>query len=284
MSGDLSEEDDVPAKERAYFSGQRLYGDDLKGAELADWFASEESGYHDIRTQQDILTQQGEYVYEYHYINYWYGYRNLPVRSFNLALALGCAQGDDISAIASKVERVVAIEPARVWWRDSIAGTPTCYMAPQVSGDIDLAAAAVDLAIAFGTLHHIPNVSHTIAELSRVMAPGGVLLLREPISSMGDWRKPRTGMTQNERGIPVEWMLRALGRNGFRVKQATLCIHPLTVRIARGIKARNPFNRPAFVWLDAALSVMTSWNRHYFREPFWKKVAPGSCFYFVERL
>jgi SAM-dependent methyltransferase len=274
---------DPLVRERAYFSGEQLYGDDLTGQDLADWFASEESGYHDIRTQQDIRARQGEYVYGFHYVNYWYGYRHLAGRRFQCALALGCAKGDDIGGIASQVERIVAIEPAREWWHDSIAGTPTVYMAPQVSGDIDLPAGVVDLAIAFGTLHHIPNVSHTIAELSRVMVPGGVLLLREPVSSMGDWRKPRPGSTRNERGIPVEWMVHALAENGFHLKRAALCIHPLIFRIARVTHAWDPFNSRAFVWLDAALSGMTGWNRHYFRDRLWKKVAPGVCCYFAER-
>jgi len=284
MSENLSKEDDTLSRERAWFSGELLYGDDLSGPELADWFASEEGAYHEIRTKQDFRTRQGEYVYGYHYLNYWYGYRNLVGRHFRCALALGCARGDDVSPIASQVERIVAIEPARGWWRDSIAGTPACYLAPQVSGDIDLADAVVDLAVSFSTLHHIPNVSHTLAELSRVMVPGGMLVLREPISSMGDWRKPRTGLTPNERGIPMRWMKRALADNGFHVKRAALCIHPLIVWIARGIRAQDPFNRRAPVWLDAALSAMTSWNLHYVREPFWKKVAPGTCFYVAERL
>ena len=50
---------DPLVRERAYFSGEQLHGDDLAGQDLADWFASEESGYHDIRTQQDIRARQG---------------------------------------------------------------------------------------------------------------------------------------------------------------------------------------------------------------------------------
>ena len=178
----------------------------------------------------------------------------------------------------------MAIEPAREWWCDRIAGTPTRYMQPQVSGDIDLRTASVELAISFGTLHHIPNLSHTIAELSRVLTPGGVLLLREPISSMADWRKPRPGLTQNERGISTEWMFRALKQNRFYIRHAAPCIHPITVLIARAIRLGEPFNRLPFVWLDAALSTMTQWNRHYFRDSLWKKMAPGSYFYLAERL
>jgi ubiquinone/menaquinone biosynthesis C-methylase UbiE len=33
-------------------------------------------------------------------------------------------------------------------------------------------------------LHHIPNVEHVLAELARVLTPGGLALIREPIHSV----------------------------------------------------------------------------------------------------
>ena len=66
MSGTLRN-DDTLDRERAYFSGQLLYGDDLTGQELVDWITSEENGYHDVRKRQ------GKYSYGYHAINRFTG-------------------------------------------------------------------------------------------------------------------------------------------------------------------------------------------------------------------
>jgi ubiquinone/menaquinone biosynthesis C-methylase UbiE len=78
---------------------------------------------------------------------------------------------------------------------------------PHYSGDIALADNSQDVVCAFSVLHHIPNVSKVIAEIGRITKPGGLMMTREPCSSMGDWRGQRSA-TPNERGISRSLMVK----------------------------------------------------------------------------
>jgi hypothetical protein len=79
----------------------------------------------------------------------------------------------------------------------------------------------------------VANVSSVLAELRRCLAPGGHLLLREPVTSMGDWRRPRPGLTGNERGLPLPWLDRTLAGLDLEVVHRALCLHGLTNLAAR---------------------------------------------------
>src|SRR5690606_17145457 len=129
-------------------------------------------------------------------------FRFLGNRRYGCCLALGAASGREYAALQGRVARFVAIEPWRRFWRETIAAAPAEYRSPTLRGTIDLPDGSCDLAGSFGVLHHIPNVAEVLGELARVLEPGGMLLIREPISSLGDFRRPRPGLTRNERGIP----------------------------------------------------------------------------------
>lgn len=44
------------------------------------------------------------------------------------------------------------------------------------------------------------------------------------------------------------------------------------------------YNNAAFVGLDALASQVLRWNNHYHRDTIWKKIAPGSVFYMLEKI
>jgi SAM-dependent methyltransferase len=199
-------------------------------------------------------------------------------------LALGCARGDDVSPLAPAVGEFIALEPAEQWWREAIGGTASRYLKPAVMGGIALEDSSVDLATSLNALHHVPNVSHVVAEIARVLCPGGLFLLNEPISSMGDWRKPRIGGTANERGLPIDWLQQLLERVGFRtIRRRFIMCRPLSL-IAAALGFRNVYNNPLFVRLDALGSAALKWNTHYHRDTRWKKAAPGSVFLMLEKM
>jgi 2-polyprenyl-3-methyl-5-hydroxy-6-metoxy-1,4-benzoquinol methylase len=254
--------------------GSKLYGDDFSPAQISDWFEQERRGYYDIADNAD-------YAYGYHALNRFHGFSMLKGR-YQRCLAIGCAKGEEILPIAGKVDEIVAIEPAEPWWSDSIGGTPARYMAPSESGDIPLEDTSVDVVTCFGVLHHIPNVSHVMSEIARVMKPGALLLLREPSASMGDWRKPRPGMTLNERGIARSWMIATAGRLGLEVVKAAHCDFGPMGRVAARLGLKQHNSMPLVV-ADAAISAATGWNNRYWRRSTLHKLAPGSVFYVLRK-
>jgi SAM-dependent methyltransferase len=260
-----------------YLSGYKLYGDDFDEAAITAWYASEAYGYYNL-----VITAGGG-SYGYHALNSVCGFSFLPKRRLDTCLTLGCASGEDVAPLAAYVSRFIAIEPAEKWWRSEIGGRPAEFMKPTVLGDIALPSASVDLVTSFGVLHHIANVGRVLGELGRVLRPGGLLLLREPIHSMGDWRQPRRGLTKNERGIPIRWLHETLTESGLRILQQRYCQAPTTWRLARLLGQNTPYGNAAWVYFDLLVSAMLRRNAQRYHRTGLQKLAPGSVFIVAER-
>jgi SAM-dependent methyltransferase len=258
-----------------FFNGSQVYGDDFDQEQIRQWYLEEESGYY------DLAQTYKESVYGYHELNRYHGFRFLKER-YPTCLAFGCSTGEDVEPLADRIDRFVCIEPAEKWWRDSIGGKPAQYMKPEVDGSIPLPCSSVDLVTSLAVLHHVPNVSYVISELCRVIKPGGSLIVREPICTMGDWRRPRRGLTKNERGFPPGWLEGRVKENGVALVRKDYCGFPLTVRLGNALHVRA-YNSPALVRLDAILSESTRVNLHYHRDMAFKKIAPIHAFYVFQR-
>jgi SAM-dependent methyltransferase len=262
-------------------AGTKLYGDDFEPEQIAEWFKSEMDGYYNmtVGAKDESCSNSGKYAA----YNWFHGLRYVSRRHFRSCLAFGCADGTEIAPVAKSIDRIYAIEPAQNWWRSEINGTPTEYKMPDVSGKIDLADCSVDLIISLGVLHHIPNVSDVLREFIRVLEPGGTLVLREPISSMGDWRRPRPGLTLRERGIPIRWLDPKMNEIGFRYlrKRATM-FKPMYI-LERLFKMRAPWDNIAIVAIDWMLAEMMKWNDHYWRTGVLDRVAPTSIFIIAQK-
>lgn len=252
-------------------SGRALYGDSLDSDGIAQWFASEEQAYFGLAG--DYADNPTEAVHRHHVL------RHLPPGRFPVALALGAADGGEYTAFAPMVGRFIAVEPGRGFWRDQIAGVPAEYRMPSTLGTLDLADGSVDLACAFGVLHHIPNVSAVLRELARVLKPGAPLVLREPIVSLGDFRQPRPGLTAHERGIPHGLMDAMLDQAGLAIAHKSFANFPPLQVLARRIGIRRPWNSRAYVTADALASRVMAWNARYWRPRLWDKAAPASAYW-----
>jgi SAM-dependent methyltransferase len=275
----------IPSASEEEISGRSLYGDNFSSDQIREWHDSEVTGYFDLFSKYYKTTDEAkQHDYAYRALNHFHAIGSLLNRQFDTCLALGCAAGDDIAPLSPVVRRFIAIEPAEKWWRDDIGGKAAVYMSPTVIGDIKLDSATVDLATSFGVLHHIPNVSHVVGEIARVLKPGGLFVVREPISSMGDWREPRAGLTANERGLPIEWFESLASATGFRILARHLCMFGPLSKIARKLGITSPFARMPIVRLDWLISEALRWNKHYWRDTFAKKLAPSSAFWILERL
>ncbi len=252
--------------------GQSLYGDDFDEAQLAEWYADEKEAYAALGAE-DFES----YSYGYHALNRIHGFRHLPKVSFGRVLCFGGAYGEELQPIASRIASITIAEPSRAFARDSVHGVPTNYLRPNPAGRIPVSDGWFDLITCLGVLHHIPNVSFVVGELSRVLKAGGHLLLREPIVSMGDWRQPRRGLTKRERGIPLLLLERIVLGAGLQTARRTLCAFPLTKRLF-GVFRVEVYNSPLAVWLDAGLCSAFAWNVNYHPRHVIQRLRPTSVF------
>jgi SAM-dependent methyltransferase len=265
--------------EALYFSGRAVYGDQFDDAAIAEWYHGEEHAYYEL-----VQAESWDTRHEYRALNQFHAFSAFKGRRFDTCLVLGCADGADVEPIVSQVGRFVAIEPAEQWWRRDICGVPAEYRKPTLRNDLPLPDGSVDLVVTLGVLHHIPNVSHVLLEIDRVLRAGGMFVLREPIHTMGDWRRPRKGLTKNERGLPMGWLQKTLGDIGFRVVRRRHFGMPTTGWLRRLLRLRKPYDERLLVAADAVMSALMAWNLHYHRDTLVKKLAPEYVFYVLQKI
>jgi len=264
---------------KQYLSGSRLYGDDMTEDELLDWYKSEEEGYSGI-----VKNREGPYEYEYHGWNSFHCYNRLKFnQKFDNVLGLGSAYGEEFKPILHKIKKITILDPSEVFTNASkIEHVPCTYVKPSPSGNMPFDDCTFDCVTCFGVMHHIPNVTHVMSEIYRCMDIGGVLLIREPIVSQGDWRHPRRGLTKNERGIPIDIFDNIIRKSGFEVSYKKYCdYHPLPA-LARFLKFK-PYNNILSVLFDSIVCNMFPWKKTYHRTRFIQKFSPASVIYILKK-
>lgn len=257
-----------------YLCGDALYGDDFGPLEIAAWYDDEKEGYAELGAE-DAET----YSYAYHALNIVHGFRYLPPGSFRHALGFGSAYAHEFAPVAERVERLTIVDPSDAFRREQVFGVPSTYVKPQVEGTLPFPAGSFDLITCLGVLHHIPNVTFVMSELHRCLRDGGALLLREPIISMGDWRRPRPGLTRRERGIPLPILRRIVQAAGFSTLRETLCMFPLLRRLGKAL-GFSPYSHVSATILDSWMSLLFSWNLRYHATSALHKLRP-TCVYLV---
>jgi SAM-dependent methyltransferase len=255
-----------------HLEGRELYGDDFCPDELREWFDEERKGYY------NLVAERTDFEYEYDRLNRKYGFSHVHERKFEVCLAIGCADGSDVLPLAKQVSRFIALEPATEWWRGEIGGRPARFMEPSETGHIALDDGTVDLVTCFGVLHHIPNVSFVMSEIARVMCPGAILLLREPLSSMGDFRQPRQGCTRYERGIPVDILQSMLRQNDLTEISLAKVMFPPLGKIWDRLVGSSAIASPLGLAMDDLCCRLFAWNVRYRRNSLLRKFAPASAF------
>ncbi len=269
--------DEGDAGMEIYFSGKTLYGNDFSQDQIDAWFADEADGYFNLTQSSD-----GDYAYGYHALNKWHGYSALPKRRFGHVLGIGSAYGDELGPILEHSDRVSILEPSDGFQSTVLNGVPVSYVKPVASGDIPFDSNSLDLITCLGVLHHIPNVSKIVDEFHRALKPGGYALVREPIISMGDWRKPRSGLTKHERGIPLPVLRGYVKEAGFKVIREHKCLFSLTSRL-KHVLPGSVFNNAPVVALDALLSALPIWPRAYHARNALQKLRPTSVYYVLQK-
>lgn len=261
-----------------YLSGNALIGDDYGIEEIQKWFEDEREAYAELGSGE-LRT----YQYDYHALNTYHGYRHLPTgRQFSHVCGFGSAYGDELLPIREKIEEVTIIDSSKKFGDNILQGLSASFIPASPDGSINVADNNFDLITCFGVLHHIPNVSFVLGELARCLKTDGVLLLREPITSMGDWRFPRRGLTSRERGVPSKILRQIIESSGLKVLNCSSCLFsPLAAATARvGVSVG------ANQWLvniDSILCQLSKWNSRYHRKNLIEKFAPASDFYVLSK-
>lgn len=264
-----------------YLEGKSLYGDDFSEVEIKKWFEEEAEGYFDLI--KDKSSPVSAKTYQYHNLNIELGYRFLPVDiKFSNVLGIGSSYGYEFLPISKRIDNLTILEPSENMKSSVLGSLVPKYKKPTITGEILFPDNHFDLITCFGTLHHIPNVSHVIQEMIRVTKPGKFLLIREPIRTMGDWRNPRIGLTKNERGIPVQmfrnfWKAANVQIISERFCESLFALRPL-MRFFPLTPGSNNYQK-----LDNLISSLTSWNIHYHPKSLFQKMAPGSVFYVLQK-
>lgn len=260
-----------------YLSGGELWGDRFSEEEIAEWYNDEREAYADLGA-----SSSGAESYGYHGVNRYHGFQRLPKRRFSHALGVGSAFGGEFIPMLRSIDRVTILEPsARLHSAD--LGVNLTYIAPDPSGSMPFGNGTFDLLLCLGVLHHIPNVTHVVSEIGRVLEPGGWAVIREPVISMGDWRSTRkAGITRRERGIPRHILEQAVRNADMKIHRSRFCMSPLTPRIGRMLH-RNLYATEFGAAIDRALSLSTAWNYRYHAESTWQKLRPSSAVIVAQR-
>ena len=267
-----------------YFNGQKLYGDDFNSDQITQWYKEEEEGYSKLDSRELILLDQDIYLYEH--INRIHGYQYLEKnRTYKNVLGIGSATGHEFLPILDKIENLYILEPSDKLKGQKIKDKTITYIKPQINGDIVFEDGFFDLVTCFGVLHHIPNVSHVLKEIHRTMRKDGILLLREPIVSMGDWRQPRYALTKNERGLPESFLNEQLKRFEFDVISRKYCftLSTLFSRLTQNILSKPIYAYKPYVYFDKVLSSVFRNNVKYHTENKFRRLFPQSVYFVLKK-
>lgn len=285
-SGSLPDAED-PRVLRA-LAGEALYGDDFSAQEIQTWFEHEREGYFELYYGATRDTAPTSAVtseppsYGYSELVRQHCFSRLPRRDHARVLGLGSADGAELRPVLDRAESITVLEPSDGFRASEIAGKPVRYVVPDPSGLMPFADASFDLVVAFNVLHHIPNVSTVVREMQRVLAPGGHALLMDSTHSMGDWRRPRRGLTRHERGIPLPIFRGLIDRAGLKVLRETRCNLAVMSRLSPWL-GRPVWSVPWAVRLDAWLCRLPVWSRRYHATRPWHKLRPVRAAYVLEK-
>lgn len=259
----------LPAPTPGQLRGEDLYGDEFTPEQVEHWFRDEAEAYFEMSGDSQ---EPGRYGYRE--LNRQALLRHIPAsRRFRHALGFGSGYGTELAPLAGQIEQLTIVESSQGYGRDPALLMPVAAVRAQPSGDLPLADASVDLVTCFDVLHHVPNVGHVLGEFARVLSPGGLLLLREPTTSMGgNWGTRRPGLTPHERGVPPSYLRSQLTARGFVVERATFAIFPPILKLWRLGPA--PYNSRILTAVDRLLCrvLVPRWRYHAVSR--WQKIRP----------
>jgi 2-polyprenyl-3-methyl-5-hydroxy-6-metoxy-1,4-benzoquinol methylase len=264
-----------------FLSGEKLVGDDFSRDEIHQWYKEEEEAYCELTNN----IKSEPYLYEN--INNFYGLKKIlsklkHKKEINI-LCFGAAYGGEVKAIKTILDKDTSLkyQITVIDSSDEMLSSIQQELSVKIKkatadGIIDIEPNSFDLVTCFGVLHHIPNVSFVLSQLSNILKSKGFIFLREPISSMGKWQGYRVGTTINERGISEKYFINTFDKLNLKIVSKNYSFFIPIIRLFN-IFGLN-INSYIVIYSDYFFSKLFSWNVAYYRSNILKKLAPGSLF------
>ncbi|WP_306357955.1 MULTISPECIES: bifunctional 2-polyprenyl-6-hydroxyphenol methylase/3-demethylubiquinol 3-O-methyltransferase UbiG [unclassified Nocardia] len=136
-------------------------------------------------------------------------------------LEVGCGRGVGVEVLQDRLgaERVTAFDfdPAMVdLARDRLSGRDNVIVSEGDVCEIREPAASFDIVADFGIIHHVPEWQLGIAEMARVLRPGGTVLFEEvPRHILDTWVMRTFTVHPRENRFEAEEFAAELARNGL---------------------------------------------------------------------
>lgn len=260
-----------------YSTGQTLYGNDFNEEQIIQWFKEEEEAYAKLEGEKVTFDS-----FTYNNLDVLFGFSRLPDQKFDKVMGLGASWGYEFLPIIEKINHLDIFESSEITVSDQLGSLKPCYYKSNISGRIDKPDNYYDLITCFCVLHHIPNVSFVISELLRVLKPGGYLLIREPIHSMGDWNTNRPFLTKNERGIHYQLLRNWINENNGKIVKESF--HFFMYSFLKRLLKNHPFlNSKFYLKLDTFLSRIFLFNFKYDPQNKIQRIAPQLVYYVIRK-
>ena len=265
-------------------NGIRLAGDNLNNSELEKWYFEEKEAYFEENSDE----YEDDRWYEYlRFTNEKLFFSKLKHIDSGNIVFFGPATGTEAENFHLKNQgwKFNFIESSDNFSMILKEKFKNCeVIKPNIDGRIDLSDSSQDVVCGFHVFHHIANISFLFSEISRILKPGGIFILREPCSSMGDWRKERSA-TPNERGLSKEFILATLKKYGLSkiIDPIPIAFEPIN-KVFVKLKIIKFIPIPFIYYLDRFISKLLAFNNYYWRDTTIKKFGPSSFSYMFKRL
>lgn len=258
----------------------KLIGNDYNKKKIKQWYLEEETYHNNI-----VGDRWNKYPSIYEVFNNKYGFdKHFKPTSESRVLSFGCAEGLDLEKLYKKYSFLLyGLESSNSLINKFKRRFPKAEIKKaDQKGKIDFEDNFFDYISILGVLHHIPNISFVLSELTRVLKPNGIMIIREPISSMRPTGVKPIGLSPNERGIPIDFFIKEFEKLNLKIIKYTYSFFPPLVILIEKFRIPKIILHRLY-YLDKFLSTLSSNNLKYQRTTILERCAAGSAYYVVKK-